>query len=224
MDAILKDYIAYYKVRTQRYEGDKMYAYSYKTEKALYDCVCSVQSMEALQQKSDELSKLSVENGVALAKDDATCRLQFYKKEKEDIYAKGQQELLNKVNAVSDAYSIATIVNEVMAKNGIEITVDTLWPAYFFTKIDLLEKIEIYQKAIVPDEWKAEIQKLEKDYVKSLQDQAKLFLKSIRNYKPDWKWNYEILWEHRHRKKIPLPDNMLKQRIVEHQQYCKNIS
>lgn len=225
MDTILKDYIEYYKVRMQRYEGDKMFAYSYQTEKALYECIASVKTMEELQQsKATELGKLAVENGIALAKDNATCRLQFYKKEKEDIYAKAQQELLDKVTTVRDAYSIATISNEVLAKNNIAITIDNLWPMEFFNKIDLLEKIEVCQKAIVPDKWKAEMKNLEKEYIKFLQDQIKLFLQSIRNYQSDWKLDYDILWEYRHRKKIPLPDTILKQRIAEHQQYCQKLS
>lgn len=222
MEIILKDYIEYYKIRMQRYESDTIFAYSYKTEKALYDCIASVKSMEELQQsKASEFGKLAVENGIALAKDEAACRLAFYKKEKEEIYAKGQQELLEKITAATEAYSIATIVNEVMSKNNIEITIDTLWPIDFFSMIDVLEKIEICQKAIVSDNWKADIQQLEKGYIQHIQDQTKASLKSIRNYKPDWKINYEILWEHRHRKKNPLPDSMLKQRIAEHQQYCK---
>ena len=223
MEITLKDYIEYYKIRMQRYEGDKTFAYSYKTEKALYDCISSVKSMEELQQnKASEFGKLAVENGVALAKDEATCRLEFYKKEKEEIYAKGQQELLEKFTAATDAYSIATIVNEVMAKNNIEITIDTVWPIDFFGMIDMLEKIEICQKAIVPEDWKADIQQLEKKYIQHIQDRTKASLKSIRNYKPNWKINYEILWEHRHRKKNPLSDAILKQRIAEHQQYCKS--
>lgn len=222
MEIILKDYIEYYKIRMQRYESDTIFAYSYKTEKALYDCISSVKSMEELQQsKASEFGKLAVENGVALAKDEAACRLAFYKKEKEEIYAKGQQELMEKITAATEAYSIATIINEVIAKNNIEITIDTLWPIDFFSMIDVLEKIEICQKAIVPDNWKADIQQLEKGYIQHIQDQTKACLKSIHNYKPDWKINYEILWEYRHRKKNPLPDSMLKQRIAEHQQYCK---
>lgn len=221
MNTILKDYIAYYKLRMDRYEGDKMFAYSYQSEKALYDLVSSVKNMEELQQKTQEMGKLAVENGIAFTKDEATCKLQFYKKEKEDIYAKGQQELLDKVTAAKDAYSIAAISSEVLAKNNTEITVDTLWPMEFFNKIGLLEKIEICQKAIVPNEWKPEMEKLEKEHIQFLQDQTKLFLQTIRNYKPDWKLDYNILWEHRHRKKIPLLDNILKQRITKHREYCK---
>ncbi len=224
MDTILKDYIQYYKVRMQRYEGDKMVAHSYQTEKALYDAIASVSSMEELQQnKTAEFGRLSVENGVALSKDGAACRLEFYKKEKEDIYAKGEQALLDKVTTATDAYSITTIVNEVMAKNSIEISVDTMWPMTFFSMIDVLEKIEICQKAIVPDTWKTDMQQLEKDYIQSLQTQMQSFLKSIRHYRSDWKVNYEILWEYRHRKKSPLSDAILKQRIAEHTIYCKDV-
>ncbi|MES2775498.1 MAG: hypothetical protein V4722_15085 [Bacteroidota bacterium] len=218
MDAILEDYKTYYQRRMQRYENDPLFSQSYQSEKALCDCISSAASMDDLMHtKATALKDLAVQNGVALVKDQATCRLQFYLKEKEDIKAKGQQEILDKISAATDAMQIVSIVSEIQAKNDVQVTVDELWPTHFFTTaIGFLENIEVSKNAIVPANWKAEMQKQEAENRKLFLESTAVFLTAIRNYAPGWNWDYELLWQHRHRKKCPLNDAVLQQRIEEH--------
>ena len=224
MDHILEDYKKYYKARMQRYEGDSMFSLSYASEKDLYDCISSATSMaELMQTKATSFKKLVVKNGIALVKDQANYRLRFYQNEKEQIKANGQQEILEKINAATDAMQIASLASETQAKNDVEVVIDLLWPSFFFNDVIWrLENIEMEKNAIVPDNWKSEMKEMQDESIKSYMEGVKAFLTSIRNYQPDWQWNYAVLWEHRHRKKCPLPDHIIQQRIDEHKALCSS--
>ncbi|MEO7311880.1 MAG: hypothetical protein ABIX01_15855 [Chitinophagaceae bacterium] len=218
MDAILEDYKAYYQRRMQRYEGDPLFAQSYLSEKALYDCMADAVSMDDLMQtKAASFRDLSVRNGVALVTDQATCRLQFYYAEKETIKAKGQQNILDKIQATTEAMQIVSVVSDIQTRNDTEVLTDTLWPTHFFTTaIGCLENVEVAQKAIAPASYITELQKEEAMTRKSFAEITAMFLTAIRNYAPGWQFDYDLLWQHRHRKKCPLNDAVLKQRIDEH--------
>lgn len=218
MDTILEDYKTYYQCRMQRYQNEPWFAQSYRSEKDLYDCIASTSTMDELMQtKAATLKDLSVKNGIALVTDQATCRLQFYITEKEFIKAKGQQEILDAINNATDAMQIVSIVSEIQTRSDLEVMIDNLWPNHFFTSAILsLENIETEKKAIVPDMWKTTMQKHEADSKKLFHDGTASFLTAIRNYIPAWQWDYELLWQHRHRKKCPLNDAVIKQRIEEH--------
>ncbi len=217
MQQILEDYKIYYQTRYCRYESNSLFQQSYKSEKDLYNCIASVQTMdELMQQKAAQFRELSLQNGIALVKDQANYQLQFYTKEKETIKAKGQQEIIAKINTADDAITITTIVNDIQVKNDREVLIDNLWPTYFFTDvIGWLERIEVVNNAIVPDEWKADMQKQHMNVKNVFRESLNTFLSAIRNYEPTWQWNFDILWEHRHRKKCPLPDAVFQQRINE---------
>ena len=223
MDQLLEDYKTYYKVRMQRYEGDKLFQRSYTSEQALYDCICAVDSIdELMQSKAATFRALSVQNGIAFVQDQAHFKLQFYLTEKEDVKAAGQQEILGKINTASDAAQIVSVVNEIQLKNDTAVMIDNLWPVHFFTDaVNWLEKTEAIQTAIVPDHWKADMQQQESELKQSFLKMTTAFLHSIRNYTPGWVWNYEILWAHRHRKKCPLPDAVLQKRIEQHKIVCR---
>ena len=218
MDQILEDYKSYYRVRMERYQNDPLFAQSYLSEKAIHDCISTVNTMnDLMQSKTTEFRELSVKNGVALVTDQANCRLQFYQKEQEDIRAKGQQQILDKIAAATDPMQIVSIVSELQTKNDVEVMVDNLWPTHFYNDaIRWLEIIEVSATAIVPDKWMAEMKQENADNKKMFLDGSAGFLTAIRNYEPGWQWNYELLWVHRHRKKSLLPDAVIQQRIEEH--------
>jgi hypothetical protein len=44
-------------------------------------------------------------------------------------------------------------------------------------------------------------------------------LPSVRNWDPDWKFNFDLIWEERHRRLIPVPDEIVKKRIEQFKRY-----
>ena len=219
MEQIFKDYLLYYEARMKRWQNSEAYTHSYKSEKALYDLVASCSSMEELQSKADAFRALTVQNAIALVKDQETYRKRIYEDCKEFIRAKGPATILEKIDGSNTDMELVNIVNKVMQENSIEITVDQL-VNFFYADFIGMENYEVYQQSNIPDEWKADC----KQYAQDILDSGKKIwqehqLPEARHWKAGWVLDYELLNEDRHRRLIPVNDEELKKKIALHKIY-----
>jgi len=44
-------------------------------------------------------------------------------------------------------------------------------------------------------------------------------LPHARKWEPDWQFNFDLIWEERHRRLIPIPDEELKKRVRQFKTY-----
>ena len=212
------EYTQYYEARMKKYEGNPMYANSYQTEKALYELMRDAKSKEEYQEKFFG-EKLNIKNAIALVKDRETARLNHLKEIKEDIRAKGPESILAEADGFENEHDLTTRCNELNQKNSVEISVDGLVD-HFYSDFLALEHIEVAMKAEVPDRWKQEQQ----DYIKSEIEEGKKdwqerVLPNAHQWQEGWTLNYDLIWQERHRRKIPIPDESIKRRIEEHKKY-----
>jgi len=208
-----KDYTDYYQTRMKRYENNSTYPFSYETEKAMYEAIASSEKLEDFKDKMMS-GNLNVKNGIALAKDQATARKKHYEELKEFLRMKGQEEILNRVEEAQTDIDLANLLAEIEQKNSNEIAIDEFLSDFHYN-LKLLEDLEVYKNAEVPDEWKSERQegiardeKAVKESIESDEEQAQAL-------KANWKYKFEQLWEERHKRKIPVPDAVLEKRIAE---------
>ena len=219
MDTIFNDYLLYYEARMKRRQNSEVYTHSYQSEKALYDLVASCNGMEDLQTRSGEFRSLSVQNAIALVKDQEAYRKKVYKECKEFIRAKGPAAILEKIDGMASDMEVVNMVNQVMQENSIEITIDQL-SDFFYSDFVAMENIEVYQQAIVPDEWKSKCAQYAAD---TMESGKKLWqenqLPEARQWKPGWVLDYDLLHEERHRRLIPVNDEELEKKIDLHKKY-----
>ncbi len=219
MDTLFNDYILYYKARMKRWENSNTYPHSYESEKAIYELVASCSSMEDLQNKADQFRALTVQNAIALVKDQEIFRKQVYEDCKEFIRAKGPAAVLEKIEEMRSDMELVEMVNRVHQKNSIEITVDQL-VSFFYSDFVAMENIEVYQQASIPEEWKKESEGYAQD---AMESGKKLWqetqLPEARNWQPGWTLNYDLLQEERHRRLIPINDIELEKKIALHKKY-----
>ena len=219
MDPLFSDYILYYEARMKRWENSNTYTYSYRSEKAIYELVASCGSMEDLQSKADQFRALTIQNAIALVKDQETFRKKVYEDCKEFIRAKGPDSILKKIDEMTTDMELVEMVNGLLQKNSIEITVDQL-VSFFYSDFVAMENIEVYQQACIPEEWRKECD----GYAQDTMDSGKKLwqetqLPDARNWQPGWTLNYDLLQEERHRRLIPVNDIELEKKIALHKKY-----
>ena len=219
MDAIFNDYLLYYSARMKRWQNSKIYGHSYQSEKAIYELIASCTSMDELQSKADTFRSLTVQNAIALVKDQETYRKKVYEDCKEFVRAKAPAAILEQVGVMASDMEIVNMVNQVHQRNSIEISVDQL-VNFFYSDFMAMENIEVYQQASIPEEWKNDC----RGYAQDIMERGKKLwqeteLPNARQWEPGWTMNYKLLYEERHRRLIPVNDVELEKKIVLHKMY-----
>jgi hypothetical protein len=217
-----KEYIEYYRARFKKYEGNPMYPHSEAAERAMLE---AIETAADLNEFRDRLfaGNLHVKVAVALVKDQEAARLRHFRAIEETVRARGPENILKTVSqmesTISDVMDLTSEVNRILDANRIEIAVDLLVD-HFWSDFTAIENIEVAERADVPDRWKAEHRSAaEADRAKGRQLWQEIDLPAAKEWDPNWKMNYALLSETRHRRKLPFPDSTLSRRIEDHKKY-----
>lgn len=213
-----KEYTLYYEARMKKYENNPMYKNSYETEKALYELMRDAKSKEEYQEKFFG-EKLNIKNAIALVKDRESARLKHYQQIEEPIRAKGSQEILDVVDSFESEAELTTEIPKLQQKNSIEVSVDG-FADYFYSDFAVLESLEVARRAEVPSRWKSEQEAYIQDTIaKGRKDWQEQTVPNAQQWDPNWKFDYSLIHEPRHRRKIPVPDSVVERRMKEHKEY-----
>jgi hypothetical protein len=219
MDQRHKDYIDYYRVRMQKYENNPVYKNSLEAEKAMYDAISGIQELEEFREKMQS-GNLNVKCGIALVKDQETARIQHYKDINEPIRSHAPERILEMVDNITTDMDLVEKVNNINSEVSIEVSVDNLIRQFIYD-LDSLENIEVWQNAEVPAEYKQRVnieysEENKAEYQKILNGNI---LPRAKEWDPNWDFDYSLLWEERHRRRIFFSDELLKKRIEQHKKY-----
>lgn len=214
-----QEYLEYYQARLKKYENNPLYSHSYESQNALYQAIAASKNLEEFGQKVEE-EQLSLKSAIALVKDKETARKNFYQDLKEEIRSHAPLRILEIVDSVKTEAELVNTVTEIEGEVNIEITLD-LFTQEISHDLMMLEEIEVYQNAEVPDEWKKEINQ---DYPQELIDQGRkdwveMVVPNAQRWDPNWKFNLDLIWEERHRRLIPIGDEVLKKRVEQFKTY-----
>lgn len=218
MDKRHQEYIDYYKSRMLKYKDNPMYMNSYQTEKELYGAIATASSLDEFGKILNE-NNLAVKNAIALTKDKETARKKHFEEIKEFIRVKAPVRILEIIDSVKSDTELIKKSNEIESEISIEIAVD-LFTDIFYSDFDMLENIEVWQTAEVPDEWKQDLSGWINNALKEgMESWEKNVLPNARNWNPDWTFNFDLIYEDRHRRKIPVSDEIVKKRIEQFKKY-----
>ncbi|MDO8870772.1 MAG: hypothetical protein Q7V10_08505 [Methanobacteriaceae archaeon] len=214
-----QEYVKYYESRLKKYENNLLYPYSYKSEKALYDAISESEDLEEFGQKV-EWGNLAVKNAIALVKDQETARKNLLIELKEEIRLHAPSRILDIVDSLKTDVELINTVSEIEGDVNVEVTLD-LFTDQIRYDLMILEEIEVYQSAEVPDEWKNEInqenpQELIKQGNKQWED---AMLPQAQKWDPPWQYQSDLIWEERHRRLIPIPHEVLEKKIKQFKTY-----
>ncbi|MFZ5553718.1 MAG: hypothetical protein ACOZCO_11435 [Bacteroidota bacterium] len=210
MHNYLKDYQDYYRVRMERYENDPDFKFSYESEKAIYDAIMSCNELVNFR---DALGNKNELNAVALTKDQYTLRLKHYREIKEDVRALGPERIMSKADQFTNVMDLMEMVNEEELINIREISVDHVY--FFRDSIIVTDTIEVYETANIPDKYKRANQKYAEERKKDLRERLADIEKEMDQWKPGYHFDFNLVWEERHRRLIPFPDEVILEKINE---------
>lgn len=218
MDTRHKEYTEYYKSRMLKYEGNPMYENSYKTEKDLYEAIANSSSLEEFRKELNE-KNLAVKNAIALVKDKETARKKHFEEIKEFIRLKAPSRILEILDSIQTETELIQKSNEIESEVSIEISVD-LFTDIFYSDFPMLENIEVWQTAEVPEEWKQDLNNyITEALVQGRETWEKEIIPNARNWKPDWTFDFNLISEERHRRLIPVSDETTEKRIEQFKKY-----
>lgn len=213
MDQLLIDYKAYYKARMDRYEGNPMYTFSYQSEKALSD---AMDSCNELIEFKDKIGDLNIKNAIAMVKDKATARLKHYEELKETIRALEPKFQLERIDQAKTDMDVGEIASEASHEAMILISVDGLLDHFYSDIIPSLETIEMLRNIEGAGNYQSDIDYSIQEEIKSIKEGVQELEENAQSWQQGWKFNPDLVWEHRHRRNIPLPDAVLEKRLNEY--------
>ncbi|MCK9150424.1 hypothetical protein [Methanobacterium alcaliphilum] len=214
-----QEYVEYYQSRLKKYEDNPLYPHSYNSEKALYDAIYNSEDLEEFGLKLEK-ENLAVKNAIALVKDQETARKNLLIKLKEEIRLHAPLRILDIIDSMETDVELVNAISEIEGEVNVEIILD-LFTDQLRYDLMVLEEIEVYQSAEVPEEWKKEINhdNPQKIINQGRNDWKEEILPNARNWDPQWNYNFDLIWEERHRRLIPIPDEVLEKRIEQFKIY-----
>ncbi len=211
-----KEYIAYYKARMKKYEGDPDYTNTYAAEKALYEAITTAPTLEEFGERVKEKA-LNVQVSVGLVKDEATLRADFYTRLNEPIRAAPHLEILENLakTTYTDVLDLNTMVGDVETRWQIKIAMDETLVEEFYTSWKILEDIEDAEFSQVPERWKTEQERFVRKEFESMRQMWDTHtIPNARKMDPHYTPNILELYEARHRRKVPFEDAPFQRRVA----------
>jgi len=148
----------------------------------------------------------------ALIKDKFLMEQAFYKELEEIIRIKASEKILAKIGDISDVTRLSTMVSEELNKNNIEISMDES-NRQFHSDWGWLDNVEIYENALVPDEYKKDMIESANDYKKIITDGVAGLEEQNSHWQSGWKLTPDVILEHRHRELLPYKDEHVAEQL-----------
>lgn len=208
-DSLLEEYKAYYKVRAERFANNPNYKHSYEAETNLSD---AMQSCGVLEEFKDKLGDKNIKCGIALIQDKYAMRIQHYTDMKETVRLQVSIDVLSAVGEAETAMDIVTAVNKTETEGMTKIAMDEanrqLYGEWF-----ILDRIEIYENAEVPDNYKSTLQSWANEAKQSLIEGNTFLEDNNDKWQPGWRHTPEVILEHRHKRLSPYKDEHLTEQL-----------
>ncbi len=219
MDQRHQEYLDYYRVRMSKYENNTLYKNSYESEKSMFDTLNSCEDLEEFRTKLEN-ENLPLKNAVALTKDQSLARKELYESIKEFMRKKAPEQILEMIETVQSVNELTKRANEIETAVSIEIAIDLL-TSYFYSDFTALENIEVWQNAEIPTEWHKEIHEewVNETIAEGVKIWREVMMPESRKWSTDWKFDFDLIWEDRHRRLIPMSDEVVKKRVEQFKKY-----
>jgi len=214
------DYVAYYRARMQRYQGDPLYPRSAAAERDLYEAIHGCATLDDFRTVI-ETDHPEVKCAIARVLDQEQARAEHFRAIAETVRARGPAQIVEAAASVGDVAELNRVVGEISNRNSIEISVDGFVDE-FHHDFKILEDLEVDQAILdeVPSEWRSELaEHIAYELERGRQHYQEHTLPEARNWAPGWELDHALVWEERHRRRIPEPDAVVSKRIEQHLRY-----
>jgi hypothetical protein len=148
----------------------------------------------------------------ALTKDKYLMEQAFYNDLKEIVRVHASNRILEKVDTFDNVMDLITMVNEEENKCMIEITMDEA-NRQFHYDWGLIDNVEIYESAVVPDEYKQDMMEAANSNKESIKENVARLEENNSHWQENWKLTPDIITEHHHRRLLPYKDEHVAEQL-----------
>ena len=208
-DNALEEYKAYYITRAERFANNPNYKHSYEAEKNLSE---AMQNCSILEEFKEKVGNLPEKCAIALIKDEHLVEKAFFDKHEEVVRVKAADRILEKAESCESAMDLVTLVTEVTNEVSILISMDES-DREFHHRWGLMDEIEIYENAEVPDGYKKEFQETVAGIKESIVTAVTDLEANNASWQSDWKHKPDVVMEHRHRRLLPYSDEHIREQL-----------
>ncbi len=208
-DTLLQEYKAYYNTRAERFSGNENYKHSYEAEKELSN---AMQSCSTLEEFKNKMGNLNEKCAIAYTKDRSIIEQKHFEKHQEIVRALASKEILDKIDECKTSLELIELVSNIENQNNIRISIDEAHREFIY-HWELIDEYIIYKNAVVPDEYKSDMQESCNDFLELLRDDIQKLEENNNEWQENWKIIPEKNLEYRHRRLIPFSDAHIQEQI-----------
>lgn len=211
------DYVEYYRARARRVATNPLYPNAAAAALAMLTAIERAGSLEAFQ---STVGDLPLRCATALARDQAEAKATLFAETDEAVRAQEPAEVLARLDAVTDVPGLTALANAAAQRAATATTIDSFMAA-FGTSFTVLENIEVWQTAQVPDRWRAEVDGWVADAIRDARAGWQEVETAARAWEPMWTFDEDTLRERRHRRMLPYPEKVLDRRLAQHRSWVR---
>jgi hypothetical protein len=165
-----------------------------------------------MEEFKTKIGNLNHKCACALVKDKNLMEQAFFNDIKEIIRVHASNRILEKVDKFENVTDLITMVNEEENKCMIEITMDEA-NRQFHSDWDLMDNVEIFENAVVPDEYKKGMLEKANFFREEIKENVARIEENNSHWQSGWKLTPDIITEHRHRRLLPYKDEHVAEQL-----------
>ncbi|MBU0486924.1 MAG: hypothetical protein KKD31_03120, partial [Bacteroidetes bacterium] len=199
----------------ERYANNPNYKHSYEAEQTLSG---AMQSCSELIEFKDKMGNLNDKCANALIKDKYIMDQAFFNEMLEKVRVLASNRILEKVDNYEKVLDLITMVTDEENTNSIEISMDEAHRELVHAW-KLLDDIEIYEKAEIPAQYKADHENSVVEFKQSLNKSVTHLEENNSHWQAGWRLKPELITEHRHRRLLPYKDEHVIEQLQKYKSF-----
>jgi hypothetical protein len=218
MDQRHSEYIDYYRARLKKYEGNPTYPHSAAAEKEMFEAISTASDLEEFGEIVHG-QKLPLKCAIALVRDTYTAWAKLYEELEETVRLQPNLVILKNLDEMEfdTVMDLNTMVTDVETKWQLRISEDETLRVEVWGDLKIIEDTVEDEVAEVPGTWAEERrQSVANELRRGSEHWNQHTIPEAKKFFPDFQPDWETLWESRHRRVMPIPDESLRRRIADH--------
>jgi hypothetical protein len=184
-------------------------------ERALLDAIRGAATLEDFKQRL-ERDRLDLAAARALVQDKETARVAHFDALAEPVRARTSRAVLQAAEQATSVQQLVQLVSEAEQRGQLELAADAPY-ASFADEVLKLEALDVRRLAQVPSQWRAEDDAaLQEERASHRAHFEAHTLPRAKQWSPTWRLEASKFHEPRHRRLVPVPDDVFARRVAEY--------
>ncbi len=213
-----QEWLDYYRTLAARYQDNSLYPVAASVAWQTMDVIDDAPDVDSFK-KTIWTTTLLVDNAKALLRDHENGRAAVHTELDDPVKVHGARTILGALDGIVDLPSLNEMTTGAREQSARALAIDS-----FVDRIGddfaVLEDIEVWETADVPERWRAELdERVTATVAEGTRRWAYEIAPAARQVWDGWTLDDREVWVVRHRRRIPFPDHIVERRIAQHRRY-----